>query len=109
MLKNLKLRAKILLILLFISIVAAGLVGVISLTIGTSTMKDESFKKLTAIREMKANQIENYFQQIFDQVLSFSESRTVIEATLEFKNGFDNLQSELDYSRQGIIPDKNYP
>jgi ABC-type phosphate transport system substrate-binding protein/serine phosphatase RsbU (regulator of sigma subunit) len=102
MLKNIKLRAKILLILLFISIAAAGLVGVISLTIGTNTMKDESFKKLTAIREMKANQIENYFQQIFDQVLSLSESRTVIEATLEFKNGFDNLQSELDYSRQEL-------
>ena len=84
MLKNFKLRVKILLILLFISIVTAGLVGLLAFTLGTKTLKEETFNKLTAIREMKANQIENYFQQISDQILSFSESRTVIEAIREF-------------------------
>ncbi|RLE02693.1 MAG: hypothetical protein DRJ13_05285 [Bacteroidetes bacterium] len=102
MLKNLKLRAKILLILLFSSIVSAGIVGVVSLTLGTKTLKEESFNKLTAIREMKANQIENYFQEIFNQLLSLSESRTVVEATIDFRKGFDNLQSELDYSHEDL-------
>ena len=95
MLKNLKLRAKILLILLIISIVSAGIVGTVALSLGTKTLKEESFNKLTAIREMKANQIENYFQEIFDQLISLSESRTVIEAAIDFRKGFNNVQSEL--------------
>ena len=102
MLKNLKLRAKILLILLFISIVSAGIVGIVSLTLITKTLKEESFNKLTAIREMKANQVENYFQEIFNQLLSLSESRTVIEAAIDFRKGFDNIQSELNYSREEL-------
>jgi len=101
-LKNLKLRAKILLILLFSSVVSAGIVGIVSLTLGTKTLKEESFNKLTAIREMKANQIENYFQEIFNQLLSLSESRTVVEAAIDFRKGFDNLQSELNYSREDL-------
>jgi hypothetical protein len=72
------------------------------LTLSTKTLKEESFNKLTAIREMKANQIENYFQEIFDQLISLSESRTVIEATIDFRKGFDNLQSELNYSREDL-------
>jgi len=102
MLKNIKLRGKILLMLLFISFVTAGVVGTIAFTLGTKTMKEESYRKLTAIREMKANQVENYFQQIFDQVASFSESRTVIEATLDLKQGFDNLKNDLSYSPEEV-------
>jgi len=54
MLNKLKLQAKILLILLFISLAAAGIVGIISLTLASTTLKEESFNKLTAIRDMKA-------------------------------------------------------
>ena len=102
MLKNFKLRFKILVILLFISFITAGTVGLIAFSISTKTLKTESFNKLTAIREMKANQIEDYFQQIFDEVISLSESKTVIEATLEFKKGFDDLESELNYSTEDL-------
>jgi hypothetical protein len=102
MLKNFKLRIKILMILLFISIITAGTVGFIAFSISSSTLKKESFNKLTAIREMKANQIEDYFQQIFDEVISLSESKTAIEATLDFKKGFDALQSESNYSLEDL-------
>ncbi len=102
MLKNLKLRTKILVILLFTSIVSAGIVGIVALSLSTKTLKEESFNKLTAIREMKANQIENYFQEIFDQLISLSESRTVIEAAIDFRKGFDKVQSELNYSGEDL-------
>ena len=98
MLKNLKLRGKILTMLLSISLITTCLLGTIAFIVGKNNLEGESFKKLTAIREMKANQIENYFQQIFDQVNSFSENRMVIEAVIDFKNGFDNLEEELNYS-----------
>ena len=98
MLKNLKLRGKILIMLLSITLITVCVVGTISFIIGKNELKKESFKKLTAIREMKANQIENYFQQIFDQVNSFSENRMVIDAVIDFKKGFDNVEDELNYS-----------
>jgi len=103
MLKNVKLRVKILLVLFIISLVAAGVVGGIAYTLGVATLKEESFKKLTAVREMKANQVENYFDMIFDQVRSFSESITVVEATLELKN---KLYSEAHQKYQHLF--KNY-
>ena len=102
MIGKLNIRLKILLLLLFISLITAGIVGTIAFTLGKNALSKESFNKLTAIREMKANQIENYFRQIFDQVASFSESRTVIEAANEFKDGFDKVEDELEYTGQEI-------
>ena len=103
MLKNFKLRFKILVILLLIAFITAGTVGIIAIFISTKNLKAESFNKLTAIREMKANQIEDYFHQIFDEVISLAESKTVIEATLEFEKGFHALQSELNYSPEDLF------
>lgn len=102
MIAKLKIRQKILLLLLFISLLTAGIVGAIAFTLGKNTLKKESFNKLTAIREMKANQVENYFRQIFNQVVSFSESRTVIDAATDFKDGFDKVVNELGYTRREI-------
>jgi sigma-B regulation protein RsbU (phosphoserine phosphatase) len=87
---------------LFISLITAGIVGTIAFTLGKNTLRKESFNKLTAIREMKANQIENYFHQIFDQVVSLAESRTVIEAATNFRAGFDKVKNELGYSAREI-------
>jgi sigma-B regulation protein RsbU (phosphoserine phosphatase) len=98
MLKKLKLRGKLLIMLLSISLITTCILGTIAFVIGKNDLEKESFKKLTAIREMKANQIENYFQQIFDQVNSFSENRMVIEAVNDFKNGFNNVVEELNYT-----------
>ena len=99
MLNNLNLRSKILIMLLSISLITSGVVGTIVFTLGKNDLEIESFKKLTAIREMKANQIENYFQYVFDQIVSYSEDRMVIEAAIEFKNGFDNIEKELGNSQ----------
>lgn len=103
MLNNLNLRSKILLMLLLISLITALVMGAIVFTLSKNDLEKESFKKLTAIREMKANQIENYVQFIFDQVISYSEDRMVIEAALEFKNGFYSIEKELNYSQPELI------
>ncbi len=103
MFKNLKIRLKILLLLLLISMATSIIIGFIVFTHGANTLKDDTYKKLTAIRELKANQIENYFQQIFDQAITFSEDRMVIEAVMQFKNGFDSITSEFNYSKENLV------
>jgi hypothetical protein len=64
-----------------------------------TTMKREILKlnenRLTALKEDKKFQIERYFQQIRDQVLTLSESRMIIEAIQEFNPAFFSIESEL--------------
>jgi methyl-accepting chemotaxis protein len=64
-----------------------------------TTMKREILKlnenRLTALKEDKKFQIERYFQQIRDQVLTLSESRMIIEAIQEFNPAFFSIENEL--------------
>jgi serine phosphatase RsbU (regulator of sigma subunit)/anti-sigma regulatory factor (Ser/Thr protein kinase) len=95
MFKNLKIGVKILIILSSVAIVAVGINGYIGYTAAKTSLEEESFNKLTAICEMKANQIENYFEQIRNEVITFSEDRMIIDAMKAFKEGFRKIDTEL--------------
>jgi len=74
------------------------IIGFMSYFRGKESLKSESFKRLTAVREMKSSQIEDYFENIRNQIVTFSEDLTIIKAMREFKHGFDILEAELDYT-----------
>jgi PAS domain S-box-containing protein len=67
-------------------------------TTGSSTLEEESFNKLTAVREMKASQIEDYFQLVENQVITLSQDRMIIDAMRDFEDGLHGMQEELDIS-----------
>ncbi len=46
---------------------------------------------------MKANQIEDYFQQIERQILTFSEDRMIVQAMKAFKVAFSAVDRELEF------------
>jgi serine phosphatase RsbU (regulator of sigma subunit) len=98
MLKNLTIGPKILVMLLSVSIVAVGVNGYFAFTTAKHSLEEESFNKLTAVREMKADQIEDYFKHISNEVLTFSEDRMIIDAMRAFKIGFQAIDSELGYT-----------
>lgn len=80
-----------------------GIIPLISLTTFTyletsSSLQEEAMEKLTTVREMKAMQIEDYFQQTRDQVLTLSESTMVIEALVQFRKAFHRIDQELGIS-----------
>ena len=83
-----------------VAILAVGVTGLIGYSIASVALQAESFNKLTAVREMKANQIEDYFQQISGQVTTLSEDRMIVEATKAFDNSYQNINSQLDRSEQ---------
>ena len=93
--KNLRIRTKIVLVSTFVAVLAVGVNGYIGYDSAAKSLKVEAFNKLTAIREMKADQIEGYFQQIANQLLTFSADPTIIEAVREFKTGFRLIETEL--------------
>ena len=44
---------------------------------------------------MKAGQIEDYFQQIIDQIITFSEDRMIIDAMQSFENAFFDIDRAI--------------
>ncbi|MBG7610487.1 MAG: SpoIIE family protein phosphatase, partial [Anaerolineae bacterium] len=98
MFSRMKIRPKIILVLTFIAVLTLGIMGYISYTIGVNTLEKEAFNKLTAVREMKASQIEAYFQLISDQIMTLSNDRMIIDAMTSFEGAHEIIASELDVS-----------
>jgi PAS domain S-box-containing protein len=95
MFKNMKIGTKILIAFTTVAILAVGLVGFFAFTTGSNTLEEESFNKLTAVREMKASQVEDYFQLIENQVITFSQDRMIIQAMREFDDGLHAVEGDL--------------
>lgn len=70
-------------------------IGLLSYFTGKKSLELESFNRLTAVREMKATQIEDYFSDITNQLITFSEDHTVVDAMKGFKNGYDSLSFQV--------------
>ena len=99
--RNLKIATKIIILLSTVATLAVGVIGFISWNSAKRSLEQESFNKLTAFREMKASQIEDYFQQITDKVITFSEDRMIIEAMKSFTRSFNIIDNEIDYTDKG--------
>ena len=93
MLKRLNIGTKILIAFVSIAIVAVAVVGVVSYQIGSATLEAEAFNKLIAVREMKAGQIEDYFQEITNQAITLSEDRMIIDAMRAFDEGLHTIDN----------------
>jgi serine phosphatase RsbU (regulator of sigma subunit) len=100
---NLKINLKLTIAFFFIAFFSILVIGFLSYFKGKNSLEEESFKMLTAVREMKASQIEDYFDDISNQIITFSEDHTIIDAMNEFADGFDTIESELNLSLQENI------
>ncbi len=93
---NLKVGNKVLVAFLSASLLAILSVAIVSYDVSQTALQQESFNKLTAVREIKATQIEDYYVSIRDQVLTFSESETIKFAMRDFKRSFNDVKSDLN-------------
>lgn len=91
--------------LYFIAIAAAAMVfiGVLSYHRGKEALEQESFNRLTAVREMKATQIEDYFTLIRDQVTTLAYDPTVVQATQLFENAYNNVRDDLKINERKMM------
>ena len=93
-LSNLTIRSKIILVLIAISVVILTATALIEFQITRSALERASFDKLTAVREMKAQQIEDYFSTINKQMLTFAESEAVENAVQSFSLAFNIIEGQ---------------
>jgi serine phosphatase RsbU (regulator of sigma subunit) len=93
-----KIGSKLAITFFLIAFLSMMVIGFISYFRAKHALQKQSFDKLTAFRELKAGQIEDYFQLINDQIITMAESPTVIEAMKEFENGYNAIENEIKYS-----------
>ncbi len=77
-----------------------GLSAVSERAVHDMTSKAEGF--LTAQQEIKSKQVEGYFDQIRDQILTFSENRMVVEGMRHFPESFANYREEAGLENSDI-------
>ena len=92
---SMKLGTKIFIILSILAIGSVAVYGYVGWVTASRSMEKDSFNKLTAIREMKGSQIEDYFRFINDQIITFSEDRMIVDAMKEFKKAFETAGRDL--------------
>jgi len=67
MFSKLTIRTRVLILIATIAIVAAGISSYVGFYIARKSLEEQAFSKLTAMREMKTSQVQDYFKQIANQ------------------------------------------
>lgn len=77
---------------------------------GEDLIAEEVANRLESVRELKSIEIQDYFQIIQDQVITFSESKTVKDLMVASKSSFYNFKDEIaNKDLVGMTSDlKNY-
>ena len=93
-LSNLNIRGKVLVILATVSALTLGAAAISEFQVTRAALESAAFDKLTAVREMKAQQIEDYFGTINRQMLSFAENESVGNALQSFALAFKIIEGQ---------------
>ncbi len=95
-----KLESKLFFLLTIVTIAVIFINSYINYSTSMSMLKKQAYDCLTAIREMKAGQVEDYLGHIRHQVLTLSESRMVIDAMKSFTSAYQTVAKEEHLSSQ---------
>ena len=85
-------RAKLLVVLAAVGIASAGIISWTSFQTARDAIIENSFDKLTAVRETKGNHIEDYMVQLVDQAVTLAESPMIVSAMQDFDGAFTDLE-----------------
>jgi len=101
---------KLLLMLAIVAIIPMAILGYTMYTAASKGIMSQAYDQLTAIRTVKAKQIEDYFEQIDSQIGTFSENQMVVDAMREFPSALRAVREEtavdaaqLDKMKQSLL------
>ena len=99
----LSIRSRLILMLLFVSLIAAGVLTAIGYINGKKAIMEGAFSRLKGIRASKQYQIETYFRQMEGTVEILADNEEIITAAREMKRGYRRLSGTdvpVDCSRR---------
>ncbi len=97
---QMKIGIKLAITFFLIAFLSMAVIGIISYLRAKHSLEKQSFDRLTAFRELKSGQIEDYFQLINDHIVTLAKNPTVIEAMKDFEKGFNNVEKEIKLSEK---------
>lgn len=87
---------KLLLMLAIVAVLPMLVLGYTMYTAASGGIMSQASDQLTAIRTVKAKQIEDYFAQIDSQISTFSENQMVVDAMNKFPGALKNVRTEMN-------------
>jgi anti-anti-sigma regulatory factor/HAMP domain-containing protein len=90
------LRIRILVLITVAALIAAGATALVVYVGGRNAIEAEAFATLTAVRENKADQVEEFFRQTCDQVVTFSEDLMMIDAMADLGAAYRTVEPPDD-------------
>lgn len=107
-------QAKLLAMLLAVSLVSSLVIGVIGVMNGRASLQDAAYDRLTSIRELRADAIESEFSRLQTGVMLDSRNASAVEGAQAFIAGFDELESTpidpaLEQRLQSFYDDEYIP
>lgn len=98
---NLTLRLKTILSFFAIAIVPIAIVGFIADSFSSSALRQQAFNQLTAVRDIKKRQIEDYFKQLDRQMALVKNDSLVVMA-------LTRLSSQFEFSGEIVLEEGNF-
>lgn len=87
---------KVICLFLIAGLVPLAVIGILSHSSSSTSLKEQAFSQLVSVRETKKKQIEDYFSTIRKQVRTFSENRMIVDAMKEFKTALKEFRKQND-------------
>ena len=94
MIGKLSIQSKLMLMLLSVCISSIMAIAYVGYNNGRQALNNSIQNQLVSLREVKAYEIENYFEKVRSQVQTISEVGSVVDAVKEFKAAYQELDSQ---------------
>ncbi len=88
--------------MLMASLLPLAITSFILLSNAKSAIKDQAFRQLNSVREIKKGQIENYFSVISKQLVTLAENPSTISAMISFVQQFKALAKDINPSDEQL-------
>src|SRR5210317_1232424 len=92
------LRSKLVLFALFIAITSPLVSWLVASSISGAALRHSSFERLTAVRELKAEELETYFSIIRSQLLSLTRNPLIASQVTELEAAFETVDENPLYA-----------
>lgn len=98
--------------MLIIAMLVAGLIplivtGLYALNGAEEALTSKGFDQLKSLKTVKKSEIENYFHQIENQIISLSENHMTVDMMREAKDSYHNLRTDLNINENTLAEYKS--
>jgi methyl-accepting chemotaxis protein len=100
MLNNLTIKAKILTLVIVSLVILAGVLATISISNTKSALMEKNYNTLTAVRDSKSKQIENFFAERIGDIKVLARSAGIRDIV----NSMEDVYEEVNFDIKGELP-----